>query len=858
MRFKFLLLILLGALCLTLMLSCGIFTGDEDDNTGGGAFDGRFSQIVACQDIDITRLRSAVVEGQGAIPTVEPSAEQKPHELIIGDTPRAATAAAKAEFLKRMSEESAEYGYILYFDGDSVALYWNDDSLAGFAISDFLDICIARMNLELKDAGVIAMKFFKEKEMKTEAVWSRIKAVASDELYNALRRFATGFDGTATCEWMANLWDGDNGGFYYSNSARDNEPFRPDLESTYQVISWLKANGATSDVNALLPNEIKMKIVAFAKNMQYPDGYFYHPQWAKGTDKLQTDRYGRDLSWATDLISRFTVDTDGDGVEEKQYPNYCAPSGLKCKEHSENGGACGSAIPVALRKNTSSVQAAVSKVTASAAKPVSSVLEKPDYSSPEAFVSWLERMNADIKNKPGLPSHYICALQHEIKARGYADELLDYLERVQDEVYKEQTANGETPSGLWAYEPTWSLAQSIQKYVTFFNDEKYGRPIKYCKEAIATCIEIMIIDANGEKGLNDLMNQWNTIGHIMSNVKKYNSDKPEVIKELYDMVRARGVELIECLEKNLDAHRLGDGMYLSYLGKSFATLYGVNVSKGVRESDVNGQLLVTTLYRSVFLAFDYPVVPLCTEEDGYNFVDIITNSYPIEKNPLEPEISFENTELSSITDLALSKVTDIGAVSIVDDPQGDNGTRVLSFVSGKGDGKGDTLRISVRNNAGNCNIIEFDLLFAESSGSGEALQLKIGEGLMLGIAKVGDYLKVQSLSDNGASPETHTLLSASDKLRADVWHRIRIEIYDPTGSETSPKVKFFVDNQCIDDASTVYFGSNVGTPYSSVCESVTLYSKASYETLLYLDNLYLSRESKYFEAGDDVSDMRGK
>jgi hypothetical protein len=277
-----------------------------------------------------------------------------------------------------------------------------------------------------------------------------------------------------------------------------------------------------------------------------------------------------------------------------------------------------------MRKHTDDVKSAVSKVTASTVKPASSVLEKPDYSSPEAFIAWVERVNADIKNKPGLPSHYICAQQSIIKARGYCEELLDYLERIQEEVYQEQIKNGEKPSGLWSYNPSLSLAQAIQKYVTFFNDDTYGRALKYYKEAVSTCIDIILISAGESSALNTLMNQWNSVSHIISNVKKYHSDEPEVIEELYDMVRARGVELVNFIDEALDEHRLGNGMFVTHHGKSMTPLYGVPVSMGVRESDVNGEILVTTLYRSVFLAFNYPIVPLCSEEDGANFVDIIT------------------------------------------------------------------------------------------------------------------------------------------------------------------------------------------------------------------------------------------
>ena len=36
-------------------------------------------------------------------------------------------------------------------------------------------------------------------------------------------------------EWLAGIYDNKSGGFYYSNSARDNDGFLPDIESTNQA-----------------------------------------------------------------------------------------------------------------------------------------------------------------------------------------------------------------------------------------------------------------------------------------------------------------------------------------------------------------------------------------------------------------------------------------------------------------------------------------------------------------------------------------------------------------------------------------------------------------------------------------------
>ena len=456
------------------------------------------------------------------------------------------------------------------------------------------------------------MKNAELKEKKVEAAWKQIKDIAPEPVYLALRRFASGFDGTRICEWLASLWDPETGGFYYSDSARDNDGFLPDIESTSQAIAFLQCFHATNDRNKLLPNEVKRRIMDFIIGCQSEDdGYFYHPQWPHGKDKLRVDRYGRDLGSATGLLNSLTVDRDGDGVEERQFPKVCTPSGVKCKKHFGTDEVCECIKRKPVSKPT---QPTPAKADASQGP------DMPDFTSPETFTAWLEKINADIKNNAGTPAHFINSQSSEIINRGYVPLVLDYVDRIQDEVYAEQTANGETPSGLWSYRASYPLAQSLHKYFAFYNHKEYGRPFRYYKEAIATAIDILLLDAEGKKGLNDLMNQWTSINHIIDNVRKYH---PEDVPVLYEMIRARGVEIIASAEHNLDAHRLGDGRFVYYMGKTLSNLYGVNVSLGVREGDVNGHLLAGHYYSSVFRALNYPTVPLCTDEDGEYFVELL-------------------------------------------------------------------------------------------------------------------------------------------------------------------------------------------------------------------------------------------
>jgi hypothetical protein len=71
-------------------------------------------------------------------------------------------------------------------------------------------------------------------------------------------------------KWLAGLWDGEVGGFYYSNSARDNEPYFPDIESTSQAFNFLHSEGIVDRFDAF-PTRMKDKAVKFIAGCQDPE-----------------------------------------------------------------------------------------------------------------------------------------------------------------------------------------------------------------------------------------------------------------------------------------------------------------------------------------------------------------------------------------------------------------------------------------------------------------------------------------------------------------------------------------------------------------------------------------------------------
>ena len=107
--------------------------------------------------------------------------------------------------------------------------------------------------------------------------------------------------------WLAGLYDKNIGGFYYSNSGRDNEPFLPDIESTNQATNFMLASGLI-DKPEDLPLSMREQMTKFCQSLISPtDGYIYHPQWDYNDPnwKMKDLRKGRDLAWAANMAQKF-------------------------------------------------------------------------------------------------------------------------------------------------------------------------------------------------------------------------------------------------------------------------------------------------------------------------------------------------------------------------------------------------------------------------------------------------------------------------------------------------------------------------------------------------------------------------
>lgn len=434
--------------------------------------------------------------------------------------------------------------------------------------------------------------------------WAELEKLAAPSVVEALKKLHAFYDGRKIAEWAANLYDPATGGFYYSNSARDNEGFAPDIESTRQILGLIGSNGGYANTNAALPDEIKAKIVDFAKKLQSPvDGYFYHPQWPQGKENLHNDRYGRDMGWACAILR------DLKPYGKDQFPLYCTPMGVKCEKHHGTAESC--FAPVAKQAESAENKPAASKA--------------PDYSSHEAFRAWLEEYDKDVKLNSGR-AHNLAALRNEIVARGFGDDVIDFYDRIQAELFEEHLAAGVEPTGAWQTDLNYRLIWGTWKHLHYYNYEKCNRPInlKYAPYLVRSCVKVLLKKIETPHAMNDLFNQWVSIRAVIENVQKhYGSDEAE---RLHEIVREYATELVDITLEKILPFKNDDGtvVYCSN-GLGLKAIYGTPIAMGVREGDANAMSLCCSMHNAVFGCLGYPVVRIMDESDGAAFVEIVKN-----------------------------------------------------------------------------------------------------------------------------------------------------------------------------------------------------------------------------------------
>ena len=363
-------------------------------------------------------------------------------------------------------------------------------------------------------------------------------------------------------KWLASIWDGEAGGFYYSCSARDNDGFFPDIESTCQAIGHLEGAGIVSKPMDY-PESMRKKVLQFLKSKQDPDdGYFYHPHWGK---EIGTSRRARDMNNALAVIKSF-------GGE----PLY-TPACDRIKEQMANNSADAenSTVPEHLR-------------------------------SKAAFVEYLEGLGIN-KNSYSV-GHRIGAQAKEIIAAGLRDVAYEFLNSTQKE------------NGLWEDTLTYGASNGLMKISCAYRTLKGVLP--RMDKAFDASIDIALSPEDMYQGITCVYNPPFTILNLLETMKDIGDT--EGYERSKKKLRDKAPELLRVTKEKVQNFAEPDGSFSYCVGHPAVTSQGMKVCvPGLPESDVNANSLATGSRTRLFKVLDINPPSIYDENDAKIFFELI-------------------------------------------------------------------------------------------------------------------------------------------------------------------------------------------------------------------------------------------
>ena len=383
-------------------------------------------------------------------------------------------------------------------------------------------------------------KFLLEKHKK----WQNFESKYGRELCDALKEWHELYTDEVV-DWLAGLYDAKIGGWYYSESARDNETVEyrektyallPDVESTNQALCFLQSANLVDDFGGsyakALPDWMKADIGNWVRSLQNEDGFFYHPQWGK--EATTVHRRARDLAWSRSILKNL-------GIE----PNYTSITDKKKTLEQKN-------------------------------EP-----EIPDHlSSPEKFSEYLSKMNFGEQSY-GV-GNALVSQAPQIKALGLMDQLIEFLNEKQH-----------PETGYWHDTPGYTAVNGLLKISGCYNIGEVPFPnatvaARSAIEAITSKEEFFIVC--------DVYNTWFTVDNLAQNLRDYGGEdgKVQAKKMIADLtavaadgMRASARKLARFKKPGCSFSFLRD--YSSELSQSMpVALYQT------REGDVNATLIAVS------------------------------------------------------------------------------------------------------------------------------------------------------------------------------------------------------------------------------------------------------------------------
>ena len=405
-------------------------------------------------------------------------------------------------------------------------------------------------------------------------LWNKIKERGAQEsgLYEAIKNYYTLYEDDLLI-WLAGLYDKNIGGFYYSNSAKQNEKVEfkgekydllPDIESTHQAMCLLISTGVFKS-HSDLPEKMKESIRHFATSLlDKENGFFYHPQWGKEMTDARQPRRGRDLMWAGMIAKNLGF----------KYPYPTANERIAKEDKSES-------------------------------------VEIPDYlKSEEAFRKYLDSFNWTTDSY--YAGNALAAQVSIIVAAGLEDVAADYLASIQDKKL-----------GLWGEQRGYMAINTYLKISCLYDAMK--RPIPNVKKAV-----ISVLDCSTTDEVADTVcfpyNVWYSLCNISRNLIAHGGDigKKEAA-ELSSQVLQNATRAVIASREKVSTFKKGDASFSYMVHRTSPGSQGMPVAfDNTNEGDINASLICTGgICENMFNALSLPMPPLFSKNAKQIFLDTV-------------------------------------------------------------------------------------------------------------------------------------------------------------------------------------------------------------------------------------------
>ena len=598
-------LVLITVLATVCLASCNLGNADNGNLPKGDYIYAPGSEVAVVSNVSTeyaVDLADQIAAKIGSsVSVVTDTAKTAEHEILLGRTNRPLSEKAYRSLERLRDEDGDQVGYVIYSDGNSIAIAYDLDVFdlrvaEKCAVEYFIDTYVEKNETLKIKSGKIATHVFDpilyqeeiEDALQVEK-WAAFEESLSKltdnakEIVDAYRFYYTEVCTDDVVYWLADLYDKDLGGFYFSNSGRDNEGFLPDIESTSQAVGFYKSTGMIlHDVD--FPDWFAEEIVRFTKSLQDPDGYFYHPQWDRATLAANTQRMGRDLNSSEGLLERF-------GAK----PTYKTPNGMEGDGILYDGTPIDGTTPTSYgeltgRLSDKSTVSAVSKVV-----PVDTISGFEMLESVDAFVTYLDELAA--KNElPTSDSRYRSFYQIANEVTTISSQLLAKDEangnRVLAEIlYNWLNENQDQETGLFDEGLTFANTNAYYKAINVYN--ALGYPVPLADKVVESTIEILMNADNFDCILNTF-NIWGSLNQTRKNLEQFAKSKEAIATR--DAMRKTLLDLApQAVRATAEAQllfKMSDGSFSYLIGSNTSVSQMMKVAvPNTCEGDVNSTTL---------------------------------------------------------------------------------------------------------------------------------------------------------------------------------------------------------------------------------------------------------------------------